>query len=70
MEDLIRKFGNVTIDVREVSCIGELYGFSGPSVGVDIYLKHCGKVSVVFDNEEVAKKEINWLTIFWKQSTP
>lgn len=48
MEDLIRKFGNVTIDVREIACIGERVNLNGFSCCVHIYLKRGEKVSAVF----------------------
>lgn len=68
MKDLIRKFGNVTIDVREISCIGEQIPTCGPAVGVHLYLKQGEKVAVMFDNEEIAKKETDWLILIWKQA--
>lgn len=69
MEDLIRKFGNVTLDVREISCIGSQFPISGSQVGVDVFLKCSEKVVTIFDSEELAKKETDWLIIFWKQAT-
>lgn len=68
MEELIRKFGSVTLDVREISCIGEQMPTCGPAVGVDVYLKRGEKITVFFDNEERAKKETDWLILIWKQS--
>lgn len=67
MEELIRKFGNITVDVREISCVGEISPTCGPAVGVDIYLKQGTKLAVIFDNEEKAKKETDWLILIWKQ---
>jgi hypothetical protein len=68
MNDLIRKFGNVTLDVREITCIGEPVHIGGTAVAVDIYLKACGKVNVNFDSEELAKKELDWLSLTWIQA--
>jgi len=68
MEDLIRNFGSITLDVREIACIGEQRQSCGPAVFVDIYLKQGNKVTVDFNSEEIAKKEINWLTLIWKQA--
>jgi len=69
MEDLIRKFGNVTIDVRKILCIGSVFPISGSVVGVDVFLEAAGKVVVEFDSEEIAKKESGWLITIWKQAT-
>jgi hypothetical protein len=69
MEGLIRKFGNVTIDVREIACIGEHRHSCGPAVFIDIYLKQGAKVSIDFESEEMAKKEIKWLILIWEQAT-
>lgn len=69
MEELIRKIGNVTIDVREISCIGDQRPSCGPAVWVDIHLKRGEKVTIDFESEEKAKKEIDWLILIWKQAT-
>jgi hypothetical protein len=70
MDDLIRNFGNVTLDVREISCIGSRFSISGSVVGVDVFLKGAQKAIVEFDSEEIAKKEIGWLITIWKQAIP
>jgi len=69
MNDLIRKFGNVTLDIRQISCIGSLFPISGSVVGVNVFLKGAEKAIVEFDNEEIAKKEIGWLITTWKQAS-
>lgn len=51
MKDLIRKFGNVTIDVREIACIGERFNLNGFSCGVHVFLKRGEKVNVIFNRE-------------------
>lgn len=69
MNDLIRRFGNVTIDVREISCIGEQRQSCGPAVFIDIYLKQGEKIEVTFESEDKAKKEADGLILLWKQNT-
>lgn len=49
MEDLIRKFGNITIDVREIACMGERFNLNGFSCGVHVFLKGGEKVNVIFN---------------------
>jgi hypothetical protein len=69
MNDVIRQFGNVTIDVRKILCIGSIFPISGSVVGVDVFLEAAGKVVVEFDSDEQAKKDISWLITTWKQAT-
>lgn len=68
MNDLIRKFGTATLDVREISCISEQRPSSGPAVYIDIFFKGGGMIAVMFESEEKANKETNWLLLIWKQS--